>query len=544
MAQMTLEDFQIALRPKVAGTQNLVNALQGQTLDFFVMFSSDASIIGNLSQANYAAGNAFMDALANSSGAKDSTPFIALNLGGVMDAGAISTSDRLKRILVRQGYHLIKEKELLAMIEYSLGEEARTTGCRQFIIGFDYRSICDSDNSYSLKNPMFSHLLRSKDSHETKAQDGTVIQSIEDSIAAADKIEQVGTIVAEAIARKISTLVAVAYEEVDLQRSVVEFGLDSLVLIELKNWISQKFQATLQASEISDAKHIIALAVTVAAQSALVAKSLSSGEPKEEANGVKNGVTSNSVEAPAAPVQQKQPLPSLDDTLNQYLEVVRPLFTDKEYAVLRTEVEGFRKPGSAGHLLHARLEKLANDPQVDNWQADLYARNTFLRDRTPLIPRWNYFLSHLLSPFPHSAAQRAAIVSVAALQFKLKLEAGGFNSEDFSWFFNATREPRRVEDKMVKYPSNDYVVAFRGGNPYKISLRNGSEPASYEALKATFQSILDGERKPKSWVGILAADDRDSWAEVSNCLLSAGIGFILTFVFIDSPNPWGCISGE
>ena len=528
MAQMTLEDFQIALRPKVDGTKNLANALRDQTLDFFVMFSSDASIVGNLSQANYAAGNAFMDALAHSTAGNKNTPFIALNIGGVLDAGAIATSERIQKILVRQGYHLIKEKELLAMIEYSLSEQARASGCRQFIVGFDYRSMRDSDNSYSLKNPMFSHLLMSKDSQETKAQDGTAAQSIENAISAAKRIEQVGTIVAEAIARKISSLVAVAYEEVDLQRSVVEFGLDSLVLIELKNWIAQKFQATLQVSEISDAKHIIALAVTVAGRSALVAKSFG-GEKEAKTNGVKESPKANGTKTPtpAAPTQQKQPLPALDDTLNKYLETVRPLFTDNEHAKLRAHVDDFRE--GAGRQLQTRLEKLANDPEIDNWQVDLYTRNTFLRDRMPLIPRWNFYLSHLTSSVPHSPAQRAAIISAAALQFKTDVEAGKLTgTEQYSWFFNATREPGRGEDKIVKHLSSDYIVAFRRGHAYKIPLRQGGQPASYVVLKATFQAILDGESKQESWVGVLTADGRDSWTDVSDGLLSLLDGFILT----------------
>lgn len=54
-------EFKNVLMPKVCGTANLDNASRNCNLDFFVMFSSLASIIGNVGQADYAVANAFMD---------------------------------------------------------------------------------------------------------------------------------------------------------------------------------------------------------------------------------------------------------------------------------------------------------------------------------------------------------------------------------------------------------------------------------------------------------------------------------------------------
>lgn len=84
---MTYEQWLEAFRPKVAGTTNLHNHLHN--LGFFVMLSSAACILGNVSQANYAAGNTFQDTLARHRTA-NGLPAVFIDLGQVMDAGYVA----------------------------------------------------------------------------------------------------------------------------------------------------------------------------------------------------------------------------------------------------------------------------------------------------------------------------------------------------------------------------------------------------------------------------------------------------------------------
>ncbi|MDY8047556.1 type I polyketide synthase [Paenibacillus polymyxa] len=58
------EEFAGVMAPKVAGLVNLDQATKGLHLDFFILFSSIAGIMGNPGQADYSAANAFMDAYA------------------------------------------------------------------------------------------------------------------------------------------------------------------------------------------------------------------------------------------------------------------------------------------------------------------------------------------------------------------------------------------------------------------------------------------------------------------------------------------------
>lgn len=65
--ELKVVDFTTLFGPKVKGTQNLHELFQdpdNAPLNFFIMFSSMASIVGNRGQANYVAANMFMSKIA------------------------------------------------------------------------------------------------------------------------------------------------------------------------------------------------------------------------------------------------------------------------------------------------------------------------------------------------------------------------------------------------------------------------------------------------------------------------------------------------
>jgi hypothetical protein len=67
------------LAPKVAGTQALARALEGITLDFFVLCSSMTSLFGGGGQSDYCAANAYLDAFAAYHTRRTGTFTVAVN---------------------------------------------------------------------------------------------------------------------------------------------------------------------------------------------------------------------------------------------------------------------------------------------------------------------------------------------------------------------------------------------------------------------------------------------------------------------------------
>ena len=72
-------EYQAHVRPKIEGLLVLEKALRGHKLDFCLLTSSIASILGGLGFAAYCASNVFMDAFALKQNRKDSTPWISVN---------------------------------------------------------------------------------------------------------------------------------------------------------------------------------------------------------------------------------------------------------------------------------------------------------------------------------------------------------------------------------------------------------------------------------------------------------------------------------
>ena len=117
---MTEEAVNDVFEPKALGAWNLHKATKHlKTLDHFVMFSSTACLLGNAGQSNYAAANAFMDALAvlrQSQG----LPALAFNLAGIRDQGMASRSPNILRSMDALGLPAISTTTAIANLDYAL----------------------------------------------------------------------------------------------------------------------------------------------------------------------------------------------------------------------------------------------------------------------------------------------------------------------------------------------------------------------------------------------------------------------------------------
>ena len=94
--------------------RNLHNATvaAGVELDFFVLFSSVASIVGQLGQANYASANTFLSSMAHYRN-RLGLPASVVDIGAVQGVGIIENIENMERTLKSLGFTFIDEAQLL-----------------------------------------------------------------------------------------------------------------------------------------------------------------------------------------------------------------------------------------------------------------------------------------------------------------------------------------------------------------------------------------------------------------------------------------------
>jgi acyl carrier protein len=524
---MEYDEFITAVRPKFDGTRNVLEAFRSPSLESFIMLSSLSAILGTPGQGNYVSGCTYEDALANSR-VQSNTRFISLNLG-LVEGSAIDTPER-RAYLLAQGAAPVEMNELFSLLEYSLSSQARDDGCRQIVSRLD-RDILSNRLGSMLKVPMLSHLQQFAGNKDSRGG-GTVAMDVEGAISATASVDEIHEIISKAIVTKISSLVALDSEDISMEVTVAELGLDSLVAIELKNWIVRNLLAQIQTVEILDMPSIRQLATTIMERSALVSKTdqviAAEIQPQEvDISGEQVSAIGHSLNCCRTVKElRKLPLHGLEQILQFYLLGIRHLVTDEEYANSVKATEEFQQVGSSGQRLYDQLMKMQNDPAVENWMEDLYLQSMYLSRRSPTA--LYYDIMGTLGNFPifHTQAERAAVISVTAFKFKQDLEAGQISPvylnemplcmESQYWLFNATRVPHPGSDEVLKFvgPEYDYLIALRLGHFFIVPLMEGNRIVSQEKLRSTFQRILELELED-SWVGLLTADERDSWATVS-----------------------------
>ena len=245
--------FARVLAPKVQGAWHLHELSRGLNLDFFVSFSSLASLLGAPGQANHAAANSFLDALAAYRRSKGMAA-VSINWGPWSDIGAAS-SDKSASHLAGRGIGFLTPEQGLAVFESALNS-GRANFAAARISWREAQQALGIDPAY----------LSGIATTALEPATATPAAEISDLLEHADPAGRHVTLVDEVRRRACRVLGLPAGHAIDEERALSDLGLDSLMAVELRNSLSVAIGKPLPSTLIFSYPSTRALAEYLATQ--------------------------------------------------------------------------------------------------------------------------------------------------------------------------------------------------------------------------------------------------------------------------------------
>ncbi|KAI0454247.1 hypothetical protein F5B21DRAFT_524900 [Xylaria acuta] len=257
---MSYESWSECLRPKIHGTWNLHQQLP-RDLDFFVMFSSTAGIIGSQGQSNHAAGNTFQDKLAAYRLARGQAA-ISLNLSFLESEGYMAENhETLMRYANVKHMLLMSQPEVLAMLEhYCDPAVSRLVNSSQsrVVLGLALPADVTSrgmEPSSWMYEPMFANLHQIATANHSPSSDDSprardTGPSLTKQAIEAPSIQEAGSILAKGLAAKVIGILSLASDQFNPSLPLYSYGVDSLIAVERRNWVIKVLKVDMAIFEI------------------------------------------------------------------------------------------------------------------------------------------------------------------------------------------------------------------------------------------------------------------------------------------------------
>ena len=236
VANLDEERLLSVLRPKIAGAENLDNLTRNMGLDYFVLFSSATTLIGNPGQGAYVAANGFLERLARHRQAMG-LPALAVSWGAISDVGVLArrgaTCDTLEH---RAGVKAMRAREALDLLGQALSLEGNPTGDAVIAIA-DVNWSAARAHLPLLMSPSYNRL-----SGDASASDGASDNVVDlRMLVARVGPEQARRTVSNILVEEIARILRLPRDDVSKTKPLTEIGVDSLMAVELMLSLETRF---------------------------------------------------------------------------------------------------------------------------------------------------------------------------------------------------------------------------------------------------------------------------------------------------------------
>ena len=225
------------LDPKVVGALLMHRACVGLPLDFFTLFSSTTALFGNQGQFSYGGANAFLDALSHLR-RRNGMPGVAINWGAFKGIGYLARNTSVEKQLNQRGWEGIDQPTFFDFF-------ARFTACPlpQTSLALADLSKWFRHQPWALTSPMYTTMAEraqaamAADESANGSGAGELLRTVQ-GVGDSDALPVVVAWCRGVIAMSLD----VTAEEVDVETSFPQLGVDSLMGMEVRNLVAEQLE--------------------------------------------------------------------------------------------------------------------------------------------------------------------------------------------------------------------------------------------------------------------------------------------------------------
>ena len=246
LQQQSWPRFAKVMDPKVLGAWNLHQLTKDRPLDFFILFSSVASLLGSPAQANHSAANAFLDGLAYHRQAMG-LPGLSINWGTVSQVG--QAAERGADVTMQQkGIGAITPERFLAALEILMHSSAIEVG----VVPIDWSVLL----SGATRSPFWADWQENSPTASSAASSPEFLQQLRSAIPG----EQRDLLIAYVRRQVAQVLRIVDPRSINLDVGFFDLGMDSLTSVELRNCLQTSLGCAMPSTVAFDYPTVRSLA--------------------------------------------------------------------------------------------------------------------------------------------------------------------------------------------------------------------------------------------------------------------------------------------
>ncbi len=277
IANLEAEKLKKVLAPKVTGAENLDRLTRDLPLDYFVLFSSATTAIGNPGQGNYVAANGFLEGLARQRRAAG-LPALAIAWGGIEDVGLLARNRPVKDLLAaRAGVKTMAAGDALDLMAQALAHPSLDSNEAVLVISEMNWSTARAHLPL-LQSPTFSGLARTNE--KAAAAENRAKLDIR-ALVATGSTEEARKQIVGVIVEEIAHILRLPQETVNKGKSLADIGVDSLMAVELAAALEDRLTLEVPLSTSASgfnvnelADHILGLCVSPTTEEDSIAQGL------------------------------------------------------------------------------------------------------------------------------------------------------------------------------------------------------------------------------------------------------------------------------